>query len=115
MKGIFGQSNKDNFRPEYGDIKWVHRLNNWLEEAGVEVQPVAYREEGKPAMQLTQENTMIFWNMVADEMDCIALMYTPDNGQSTWYFREQLGGIAVPEYVEADDGFDYVAGVMGEW
>lgn len=117
MKGVFGQSNKDNFRPEYGEINWNRRLNGWLETVGVELQPVAYREDGKPPMQLTQENTMIFWNMFADEMDAIALMYTPDNGQSTWYFREQLSGIAVPERLETvyDDGFEYVAGVIGDW
>lgn len=114
MKGVFGQANVDKFRPEYGDIQWTHRLNNWLELSGVELQPVAYREDKKPAMQLTQENTMIFWNMFADEMDCIALMYDQDDGQSTWYFREQLGGIAVPEGLEMD-GFEYVATVIGDW
>ena len=114
MKGVFGHSNVDNFRPEYGDIKWVHRFNNWLEEAGVEVQPVAYREDKKPAMQITQENTMIFWNMFADEMDCIAIMYDQDDGDSTWYFREQLNGLAVPEHLECD-GLEYVAGVIGQW
>ena len=96
MKGKFGHSNVDKFSPEYGGIQWKHRLNNWLENMGVQVQPVAYSEEQKPAMQLTQENTMIFWNMFADEMDAIALTYTPDGGDTTWYFREQLSGITVP-------------------
>lgn len=118
MKGVFGHANEDRFRPEYGDIKWIHRLNGWLEEAGVEIRPVAYREDKKPAMQITQENTMIFWNMIADEMDCIAIMYDQDQeGESTWYFREQLNGLAVPEPLQEQgmDGLDYVASVIGEW
>lgn len=90
MGAIFSNGDNDTFRPEYGEVSWVKRLNNKLEATGGSVFPVTYAEDGKPPMQITQENTMIFWNMVADELDAIAIMYDQDNGESTWYFREQL-------------------------
>lgn len=111
---MFGEARSDDFNPEYGGVEWKRRLNNWLEDANMEIQPVAYGEEGKPPMQITQENTMIFWNTFADELDTIAVMYDQDNGESTWYFREKFKNIPVPEGFEGE-GFDYVAMTIGQW
>lgn len=81
---------QDEFRPEYGGIKWSLRLNELLEKAGVEITPVGYSEGAEP-MQVTQENTVCYINQVADEMDCVAIKFDQDPADLwTWYFREKF-------------------------
>ena len=97
---------QDEFRPEYGGINWIHRLNALLESSGVEITPVGYTEGSEP-MQINQENCVIYINQVADEMDCVAVNYHLDEKDVyTWYFREKF---ASPEM------FAHVIGVVGAW
>ena len=106
-KAEFKRLEQDSFRPNYGGVDWIKRLNERLEEADIEVTPVAYQEADQPPMQITQENTMIYWNTTADEMDAVAIMYEPDDGIATWYFRER--------FVEMGTTIEQVAGVIGAW
>ena len=96
----------DEFNPNYGDIHWKFRLNNMLERAGVEITPVGYSEGAEP-MQVTQENTVIYINQVADEMDCVAVKYDLDP-EDTWtfFFREKFTD---------DETFARVVQVVGPW
>lgn len=93
----------DDFHPTYGEVNWTPRLNALLEATGVTLVPVGYRED--ETMQVTQENTIVYINQVADEMDCIAVKYHKDpEGIWTWYFREKF---QVP--------FEHVIGMVGVW
>jgi hypothetical protein len=89
--GNFTPGNHDGFNPEYGEVLWKRRLNDRLEEAGVEIVPIYYFEEGGPLMQVTQENTIIFINEISDELDCVIVQYPPESEDSTYYFRETFG------------------------
>ncbi len=100
----FVQCEQDLFRPDYGGVIWTPRLNQLLETTGIEIVPVAYQET--EPMQVTQENTIIYVNQIADELDCIAIKYDLDESDVwTWYFREKF--TAVP--------FEHVANVVGTW
>lgn len=102
----FKEYPQDNFRPEYGGVSWTHRLNALLEATGVELVPVGY-EETEP-MQVTQENTIVYINQIADELDCIAVKYDLDPEEVwTFYFRENFANSPVP--------FEHVAQVVGAW
>jgi len=105
--GNFVKLEQDGFNPEFGDVNWKRRLNAKLEEVGAEIEPVGYAEEGKPAMQVTQENTVMYINQVADELDCVAVKYDQDPDDLwTWYFRHKFGD---------NDTFARVVGVVGPW
>lgn len=97
---------QDEFSPEYGGVHWKYRLNDLLEKTGVEIVPVGYKE-GDDTMQVTQENTIIYINQIADEMDCVAVKFDQDPEDIwTWYFREKFGG---------DEMFAHVTKVVGAW
>lgn len=105
--GNFVPASRDTFNPEYGEVKWKRRLNQRLEEQNVELEPIDYVEDGKPPMQVTQENTVIYINQIADELDCIAVKYDADESDMwTWYFREKFKG---------DGMFEHVVRVVGAW
>lgn len=97
---------QDEFNPNYGGINWKPRLNSLLEATGVGIVPVGYKE-GDHTMQVTQDNTIIYINQIADEMDCVAVKFDQDPEDIwTWYFREKFGG---------DDKFQHVVQVVGAW
>lgn len=105
--GTFVQIQNDGYNPEFGEVNWKRRLNKTLEEKDVELEPVGYKEEGKPTMQCTQENTIIYINQVADELDCLAVMYDQDPEDIwTFYFRHRF---------ESDEMFARVVSVVGAW
>lgn len=105
--GNFVKLEQDGFNPEFGDIVWRRRLNQRLEEREVEIEPVGYREGDKPVMQVTQENTVIYINQIADELDCLAVRYDQDEADYwTWYFRNKF---------ENDEAFGHVVQVVGMW
>mgnify|MGYP005609082639 CR=1 FL=1 len=105
--GSFVKLEQDGFNPEFGGVIWRRRLNQRLEEREVEIEPVGYREGDKPVMQVTQENTVIYINQVADELDCLAIRYDQDaDDLYTWYFRHRF---------ESDDAFAHVVHVVGTW
>lgn len=92
---------QDEFRPNYGGVDWTPRLNALLEATGVELVPVAYTEGAEP-MQITQENTIIYINQVADEMDCIAIKFDLDPEDTwTWYWREKFTTIPIEQVIGA--------------
>jgi hypothetical protein len=103
----FREARSDGFNPEYGDVIWKRRLNNRLEQAGVEMFPVEYDDGIHGPMQITQENTIVFINQTADEMDCIAMNYPPETGQQLWFFREG--------FIERDTSIEEVVRYMGGW
>jgi hypothetical protein len=106
--GNFVPIQTDDYNPEFGGIVWKRRLNQRLEERDVELTPLGYQEGEKPVMPVNQDNTIIYINQVADEMDCIAVQYTEDEGGVyTWYWRE---------VVEAGEHtFEQVASYIGNW
>lgn len=106
--GLFIPHGNDNFNPEYGEINWKRRLNQRLEEAGVELNSIAYVEQGKEPMQVTQENTHIYINQIADELDCIVVHYDADADKDvwTWYFRHKF---------ESDELFHEIVTKVGVW
>lgn len=105
--GTFVEYREDRFRPEYGGVEWVRRLNKALEEHDTEITPVGYREGKGPTQQVTQENTVIYINQVADELDCVSVNYEPDGENVfTWYWRHMF---------ENDEMFAHVVGVIGHW
>jgi hypothetical protein len=96
----------DDFRPNYGGIDFTRRLNERLEEVEAVLSPIHYYEEGKDPMQVNQENTHIFINQIADEMDCVVVIYDGDGGDiATWYFREKF----------KEESFEDVVAVIGPW
>lgn len=102
----FVEIKRDDFNPQYGEVNWKRRLNIALEAGNVVLSPVGYRED-KGVQQVTQENTVIYINQVADELDCIAINYEPDGADIyTWYFRHKF---------ESDEVFDHVVSVVGTW
>lgn len=102
----FVEFHKDEFRPGFGGVDWTPRLNQLLEVTGIELTPVAYQET--EPMQVTQENTIIYINQIADELDCIAVKYDLDEADIwTWYFRSNFEKSPVP--------FEGVVGVVGVW
>lgn len=103
----FGEAKLDGFNPEYGGVLWKRRLNNLLESSGVEIFPVEYDDGVHGPMQITQENTIMFINSVADEMDCIAMNYPPETGQQLWFFREG--------FAEKGTSIEEVAQYIGAW
>jgi len=104
-KGYFYYEGEETYNPEYGEILWKPRLNNWLEEHNMELRPVFYREGDDPGMQVTQENTTFFINLFVDEMDCIAVKYEYDEqGLDSPYFRDSF-----PET------FQSVVDMVGVW
>lgn len=106
MSASFVNLEQDDFNPQYGEVNWNRRLNVALEAGNVILQPVGYKED-KGTMQVTQENTVIYINQIADELDCIAVNYEPDGADMyTWYWREMF---------EGDDMFAHVVSVVGAW
>lgn len=100
----FIEAEQDLFRPDYGGVIWTPRLNHLLEVTGIELTPVAYQET--EPMQVTQENTIIYINQIADELDVIAVNYhLDDEGIWTWYFRDSFKQVP----------FEHVVGVVGTW
>lgn len=105
--GTFVQIQNDGFNPEYGEINWKRRLNQRLEDQDATVTPVGYKEAGKPTMQVTQENCVIYINQVADELDCLAVAYDQDPDDIwTFYYRHRF---------EDDETFARVVSVVGAW
>jgi len=99
---------QDGFRPNYGEIIWTPRLNSALESANVVISPLGYCEDGKEPMQITQENTNIYLNQVAEELDVVAVKYDQDGEDVwTWYFRQAFERSPVP--------FEAVVSVIGVW
>lgn len=100
----FIEAEQDLFRPDYGGVIWTPRLNALLEATGVELTPVAYKET--EPMQVTQENTVIYINQIADELDCLAVQYDQDeSGIYTWYFRDSFKSVP----------FEDVTRIVGVW
>ena len=100
----FVEHHQDEFRPDYGDILWTPRLNNLLEATGIELKPIAYKET--EPMQITQENTIIYINQIADEMDVVAVNYDLDADDVwTFYWRESF----------VENSFEEVTGLIGNW
>lgn len=105
--GRFVTAKQDNFSPEYGDIIWKRRLNDRLEANDMELEPIGYQEGKRPVMQVTQENTIIYINQAADELDCVAIMYDQDPADTwTWYWRDKF---------ESDEMFATVITTIGHW
>jgi hypothetical protein len=105
--GTFVQIKHDGYSPEFGEINWKRRLNQRLEDQDATLEPVGYKEEGKPTMQITQENCVIYINQIADELDVVAVMYDQDPDDIwTWYFREKF---------QNDEMFAHVVSVVGTW
>ena len=105
--GTFVTIQDDGYSPEFGEINWRERFEALKVEREVDMTPIGYREEGKPVMQVTQDNTVIYINQVSDELDCVAVKYDEDEGDVyTFYFREKFGN---------DDEFAHVVGVVGMW
>lgn len=104
--GRFFHGTQDHFNPEYGGIIWKRRLNAALEDAEAEIEPVVYQRGNWPPMQITQENTMLFVNAIADEMDCIGILYAPAEEQD-WIFRE--------DFDDDERDFDVIASHVGQW
>lgn len=106
--GNFVKIPSDDYNPEFGGIVWKRRLNARLEERGVELDALGYQEGEKPIMPINQDNTVIYINQVADEMDCIAVQYTEDEGGVfTWYWREVVE--------RGEYSFEQIAGYIGNW
>lgn len=105
--GRFVGIEKDSSDSVKGDIDWKYRLNNRLEAEGHELTPIGYVEDGKPVMQVTQDNTIIYLNRIADEMDGVVVQYDQDP-PDTWsfYFREKF---------EDDEAFDRMVETVGMW
>lgn len=102
----FVEYGQDEFRPQYGEVNWTPRLNALLEATGVELVPVGYSEDGDYKMQVTQENTIVYINQVADEMDCVAIKYDKDPDDIwTFYWRESFKSVT----------FEQVVGAIGAW
>jgi hypothetical protein len=107
MSALFREGRSgDEFNPEYGGINWKRRLNKALEDTEITLEPMEYVEPDKEPMQVTQENTVIFINQIADELDCITVNYTPDGDLWTWYFREKF---------KDDETFMRTVNVIGQW
>lgn len=107
MKKGFSEAGSDGFNPEYGEVLWKRRLNKKLEDTGLEIMPVQYNDGVNGPMQITQENTIIFWNSIADEMDCVAMTYPPESEEQRWLFREHFEA----QNVAIED----VAQFIGSW
>lgn len=102
----FVEAEADMFRPQYGEVDWHPRFELLLEATGVHIVPVAYTEDGDHKMQITQENTIVYINQIADEMDCIAVKYDMDEADTwTWYFRNSFANIPM----------EHVIGAIGVW
>ncbi len=107
MSANFTDYERDEFRPNYGEVNWTPRLNALLEQAGVELEPIAYEEDGKEPMQVTQENTIVYINQIADELDCIAVKYDQDKDDLwTFYF---------PDRFPSREDFNKAASWIGNW
>lgn len=105
--GSFVAIKNDGFEPEYGEINWRERFEALKEEREIEMTPIGYKEEGKPVMQVNQENTVIYINQIADELDCVAVKYDQDEEDLyTFYFREKF---------ESDEIFAHVVSTVGAW
>lgn len=103
--GTFSEASNDEFSPQYGGINWKYRLNALLETTGVEITPIAYSET--EPMQVTQENTVIYINQIADELDCVAIKYDQDPPDIwTWYYTEKF---------KDHDDFMRVVNIVGPW
>jgi len=106
--GNFINMEQDSYRPDFGGVIWTPRLNMVLEATGIEIVPVGYYEDGKPPMQVSQENTVIYVNQVADELDVMAVKYDQDEDDVwTFYFREAFNNSPTP--------FQEVAEIVGVW
>lgn len=83
--------NENFYKPEHGGVDWFRRLNNTLEIMGVEIVPIAYTEDDINFMQVTPENTILYTNTAAPELDCIAVNYELDDDDLwTFYFRNHF-------------------------
>jgi hypothetical protein len=106
-KPIFNQAPRDEYNPEYGEVLWKRRLNQKLEDTGTEILPVQFDDGVNGPMQITQENTIIFVNQIADEMDCLAMNYPPNLGEQVWFFREQ--------FLQRGTSIEEVSKFIGGW
>jgi len=107
--GTFVPWENDKFNPEYGGIKWKHRLNMTLEAENATLEAVGYQEKPKRAMQLTQENFHIYINQIADELNCMTILYTPDGEDVwTWVWRNAFEQGAENRFME-------IAEQVGQW
>lgn len=105
--GNFVRLEQDSYVPYQGDINWKPRLNARLEKQEAELTPIGYYEAGKSVMQVNQDNTIIYINHVADELDTIAVQYDEDPQDCwTWHW---------PEKFESDEDFRTLVATLGIW
>ncbi|GAC1499102.1 MAG: hypothetical protein NVS1B10_01490 [Candidatus Saccharimonadales bacterium] len=90
MARFFNQEQRD-YDPSNNGIDWRARDLARLAILGeTEAQPVWFESGDGLSIQCTQENTTVYLNEVADEMDCIHVFDKRDEQVYVW-FREQLG------------------------
>jgi hypothetical protein len=90
MARFFNQEKRE-YDPSNNGIDWRARdLARLALRGEVESQPIWFDSGDGLLVQCTQENTTLYLNEVADEMDCIHLFDHRDGEVYVW-FREQLG------------------------
>lgn len=82
--GKFGEWGGETFSPMYGGIDWHLRQLIVCEDIPL---PVAYVSEDGLTQQITHENTSIYLNRVAPELDMLAHI-DPRDGLEWLWFRE---------------------------
>ena len=88
---------ENHWNPKYGDIEWYPMYLQMLEEEGEERPENLYYEHLGYKFQLTEENTFVYLNRVAPNMNGVAIVDPLDN--CAWWWFADLN----EEYEELED------------
>lgn len=101
---------KEFWSPEYGEIDWKQRRDLMMDSDELKIYlPVGFDSEDGLVQEVTQENTSIFTNRVAPDMDMIAHLDHRDGLEYLWFrdaepdfekLAKQLGRAALVHFSE---------------
>ena len=97
---------ENHWNPKFGDIEWYPMYLEMLEEEGRERPENLYYEHQGYKFQLTEENTFVYLNSVAPNMNGVAIVDPMDN--CAWWWFADLH----EEYDELEDLVSEIATII---
>lgn len=90
MQGRFELRDEEYRCPEYGGIDWRERYLSFLALHDVEMPGSLWFVVDEWEQELNEENTMLFQNSIAPELDAVAILDQRDN-KPFWWHRIRYG------------------------
>ena len=78
---------ENNWNPKYGDIDWYPMYEEYMESMGENTPEPLFLHTETYHFQLTEENSFVYFNRVAQQMNAVAIVDPIDNC-AWWWFED---------------------------